>query len=126
MGKGDKKSKKGKIFQHSYGKSRLRKKQLRKKLRSRIVGKTTTLGEKSQVAQTAAGKPIFSGETKQEIKSEIKMKAAPPAKVESAEVKPAVEEVKKSNTVSEMEPKQDKNIQSVTIPKGKPRKKKEE
>jgi len=43
MGKGDKKSKKGKRFQHSFGKTRKRKKGRTISSRKKVVGETKTL-----------------------------------------------------------------------------------
>jgi len=49
MGKGDKKSKKGKRFQHSFGKTRLRKKGLTISSRKKVVEKPKPVEHKKQV-----------------------------------------------------------------------------
>lgn len=119
MGKGDKKSKKGKIFRHSYGKSRLRKKQLGKKLKTRLELKSTIQSEKPQPLPIAGKPPLTVTEIKQEAKPELKEKEPV---VEMADLKPA-EEIKKVESVSVQEPKQEKKAAGQ---KGRPRKKKEE
>ena len=90
MGKGDKKSKKGKRFQHSFGKTRLRKKGLTISSRKKVVEKPKPVEPKKPVkAQPEFQKPVVVVETKVE---EVKIKAPEVTEIKEEVILPDVKE----------------------------------
>ena len=145
MGKGDKKSKKGKRFQHSYGKSRKRKKGLTISSRKKVEEKPKPADHKKAVKQEPAlAKPVVELETKveeiflkapeiTEIKEEVKLpeiKETPVAEIPEIAIEPVKEKPKPFEPVHE-EPKleikeEEKPAQEAPKKRGRPKKKKEE
>jgi ribosomal small subunit protein bTHX len=145
MGKGDKKSKKGKRFQHSFGKTRARKKGLTISSRKKVVEKPKPVEHKKPIKPEAEFiKPVVVIETKVEeiaitepvipvIKEEVKLpeiKEVPVAEIPEIVIEPVKEEPKVVEPVHE-EPKleikeEEKPAQEAPKKRGRPKKKKEE
>lgn len=145
MGKGDKKSKKGKRFQHSFGKTRARKKGLTISSRKKVVEKPKPVEHKKPIKPEAEFiKPVVVVESKaeeivfkepviSEIKEEVKLpeiKEAPVSKVPEIVIEPVKEEPKVEEPVHEA-PKveikvEEKPAQEAPKKRGRPKKKKEE
>jgi len=145
MGKGDKKSKKGKRFQHSFGKTRKRKKGRTISSRKKVVEKPKPVEHKKPTKPEAEFvKPVVVVETKAEeivIKkpeiSEIKEEVKLPEIIETAipeppkiVVEPVIEGPKAKETVQEaikVEMKEkEKPAEEAPKKRGRPKKKKEE
>jgi ribosomal small subunit protein bTHX len=146
MGKGDKKSKKGKRFQHSFGKTRARKKGLTISSRKKVVEKTKPVEHKKPIKPEAEFiKPVVVIEPKVEefaitepvipvIKEEeVKLpeiKEAPIVEIPQIEIEPIEEEPKVVEPVHEapkVEIKEEKKpAQEAPKKRGRPKKKKEE
>jgi ribosomal small subunit protein bTHX len=145
MGKGDKKSKKGKRFQHSFGKTRKRKKGRTISSRKKVVEKPKPVEHKkpvkteaeflksavvveTKVEEIAIKEPVIS-----EIKEEVKLpeiKETPVAEIPEIVIEPVKEEPKPLKPVHE-EPKleikeEEKPAQEAPKKRGRPKKKKEE
>ena len=145
MGKGDKKSKKGKRFQHSFGKTRKRKKGLTISSRKKVVEKPKPVEHKKPVKPEAEFlKPAVVVETKVKeiaitepvipaIKEEVKLaeiKEAPVVEIPEIVIEPVKEEPKVVEPVHEA-PKleikeEEKPAQEAPKKRGRPKKKKEE
>jgi ribosomal small subunit protein bTHX len=145
MGKGDKKSKKGKRFQHSFGKTRARKKGRTISSRKKVVGKPKSVEHKKPVkAEPEIVKPVVVLAPKveevkikepviTEIKEEVKLpeiKEASVSKVPEIVIEPVKEEpeiavpVHEALKVEMMD--EDKPVQETPKKRGRPKKKKEE
>jgi len=145
MGKGDKKSKKGKRFQHSFGKTRKRKKGRTISSRKKVVEKPKPVEHKKPVKPEAEFlKPVVVVETKVEeiaitepvipaIKEEVNLpeiKEAPVVEIPEIVIEPIKEEPKIVEPVQEA-PKveikeEEKPTQEAPKKRGRPKKKKEE
>ena len=145
MGKGDKKSKKGKRFQHSFGKTRARKKGLTISSRKKVVEKPKPVEHKKTIKpEPELVKPVVVIETKVEeitiseplipvIKEEVKLpeiKEAPIVEIPKIVIEPVKKEPKVEEPVHE-EPKleikeKEKPAQEAPKKRGRPKKKKEE
>ena len=145
MGKGDKKSKKGKRFQHSFGKTRKRKKGRTISSRKKVVEKPKPVEHKKPVKpESEFLKPVVVVETKVEeiaitepvipaIKEEVKLpeiKEAPVTEIPEIVIEPEKEESKIVEPVHEA-PKvemkeEEKPEQEAPKKRGRPKKKKEE
>jgi ribosomal small subunit protein bTHX len=145
MGKGDKKSKKGKRFQHSFGKTRKRNKGLTISSRKKVETKPKPVEHKKPAKpEPEIVKPVAIVETKveeiviskpqiSEIKEEVKL----PTKIETAVpeipkivIEPVTEEPKAKEPVKEVlkiEIKEDeKPSEEAPKKRGRPKKKKDE
>jgi len=145
MGKGDKKSKKGKRFQHSFGKTRKRNKGLTISSRKKVETKPKPVEHKKPAKpEPEIVKPVAIVETKveeiviskpqiSEIKEEVKLpeiKEAPVSKVPDIVIELVKEEPKVVEPVHEA-PKveikeEEKPAQEAPKKRGRPKKKKEE
>lgn len=143
MGKGDKKSKKGKRFQHSYGKTRKRKKGRTVSSRKKVVEKPKPIEHKKPVKPEAEFlKPVVVVETKVEeiaitkpvipaIKEEVKLpeiKEAPVEEIPEIVIEPVKEEPKVVEQIHET-PKveikrEEKPATEAPKKRGRPKKKK--
>ena len=145
MGKGDKKSKKGKRFQHSFGKTRKRKKGRTISSRKKVVEKPKPVEHKKPVkpeaeflkpavvVESKVEKIVFKEPVISEIKEEVKLpeiKEAPVAEIPEIVIEPAKEEPKIEVPVHET-PKveikeEEKPAPEAPKKRGRPKKKKEE
>lgn len=140
MGKGDKKSKKGKRFSHSYGKTRTRKSGRRLVLTKKIEDKPKPIEQKKPtkpepeiVTPVAVVEPsiqeiAFKEPEVKEIKEEVpipEIKEEPITQVPAATPPPVVEEEKVETTKTE-EVAEEKPVQETPKKRGRPKKKKEE
>jgi ribosomal small subunit protein bTHX len=142
MGKGDKKSKKGKRFKHSYGKTRIRKKGRSLSSRKKVSEKPKTIEHKKpHKVEAETLKPVEVIEPKvdevkinepevTEIKEEVKI---PEVKEEAVSqvpeiVQESVKEEQKSVEQGKETPKTETKDEEPEAPKkrGRPKKKKEE
>jgi len=144
MGKGDKKSKKGKRFKHSYGKTRKRKKGLTISSRKKVETKPKPVEHKKLVKpEHEFVKPIVVIETKveeiafkapviSEIKEEVKLPEiieAPVSKIPTITVETVKEPkvVKPVQEAPKVEVKEEKKtLKEAPKKRGRPKKKKEE
>ncbi len=150
MGKGDKESKKGKRFQHSFGKTRARKKGLTISSRKKVVEKPKPVEHKKPIKpEPEIVKPVVVVESKveeiifkepviSEIKEEVKLpeiKEAPVAEIPKIAIEPVKEEVKlpeikeeaaREEIVNEEPAKVESPTEAAPKKRGRPKKKKEE
>ena len=144
MGKGDKKSKKGKRFKHSYGKTRTRKKGLTISSRTKVVEKPKTVETKKlPKPEQEVVKPVVVVEPKVEeitikepVITEIKEEVRPTEVIDTAiteipeiSAEPVKEEIKVEEPVKEApkaEPAaEEKHTQEAPKKRGRPKKQKE-
>jgi ribosomal small subunit protein bTHX len=145
MGKGDKKSKKGKRFKHSYGKTRTRKKGRTISSRKKVVEKPKTVEvKKPPKPEPEIIKPVVVVETKaeeifikepeiSEIKQEVKLpeiKEETVAEIPEISAEPVIKETTVEQPVHEALKvelaAEEKLVQEAPKKRGRPKKKKEE
>jgi len=141
MGKGDKKSKRGKRFKHSFGKTRLRKKGKTLSSRKKVVEKPKPIEQKKPLKQVSEFvKPIVP-ETKieeitikkpeiVEIKEEVKpilIQGPTTVDLQITVAEPVITEEKRKEEPKEKEPiKKEEPKSELPKKRGRPKKKKDE